>query len=81
MKTYESPVTGDKLVWDLFLSQHYLPAVTAAGEIGLWEKLGDRALTVDELAVEFGVIATPLSVVLSLLAPLAPAAARRAHSS
>jgi hypothetical protein len=67
---YESPVTGDTLIWDIWLSQHYLPAVTSAGEIGLWERLGNRALTLDELATELDVRPMPLGVLLSLLCPL-----------
>ena len=68
--TYEMPAAGDGLIWDVWLSQHYLPAVTAAGEVGLWEKLGDRALPLEELAAELGVGAQPLAVVASLLCAL-----------
>lgn len=68
--SYEMPAVGDLAIWDMWLSQHYLPAVTAAGEIGLWERLGDRALTLDELAAELDVRPVPLGVVLSLLCPL-----------
>jgi acetylserotonin N-methyltransferase len=64
---YESPSAGDMPIWDLWMSQHYLPAVSAAGDVGLWEKLGDRALAIEPLAAELEVHPVALGVVLSLL--------------
>ena len=67
---YEMPAAGDVPIWDLWLSQHYLPAVTAAAEIGLWERLGGRALPLEPLAAELEANAVSLGVVLSLLCAL-----------
>jgi len=64
---YETPSAGDMPIWDLWMSQHYLPAVSAAGDVGLWERLGDRALPIEPLAAELGVHPVALGVVLSLL--------------
>lgn len=64
---YESPSAGDMPIWDLWMSQHYLPAVSAMGDIGFWEKLGDRALPIEALASELEVHPVALGVVLSLL--------------
>src|SRR6478736_1339671 len=64
---YETPSAGDMPIWDLWMSQHYLPTVSAAGDVGLWEKLGDRALPIEQLAAELGVHPVALGVILSLL--------------
>jgi len=78
---YESPTVGDERIWDLWMSQHYLPTVSAAADIGLWAKLGDRALPIDPLAEKLDVHPISLAVVLSLLCALGFVVRREARYS
>lgn len=67
---YQSPPVDDKLIWDVWLSSHYLPAVNVATEIGLFPALSEKRLTAEELASTLKVNARTLTIVLSLLAAL-----------
>jgi len=70
MAAYESPPVDDRPIWDIWLSTHYLPAMTAADEIGLFAALKDNALTLDELATKLDVNARALSIHAALLAAI-----------
>ena len=67
---YQSPPVDDKLIWDVWLSSHYLPAVNVATEIGLFPALSGKTLTAEELAAALKVNARALTILLSLLAAL-----------
>jgi len=50
MTSYEMPSSDDRLIWDTWLSIHYLPAVTVADELGIFKSLNECATTAIELA-------------------------------
>jgi acetylserotonin N-methyltransferase len=50
MNAYEMPTSDDRLVWDTWLSIHYLPAVTVADELGILRSLADAPAAAVELA-------------------------------
>lgn len=67
---YEMPVTGDRAIWDIWLSQHQLPALTVADEIGLFAATAGEAKTAGALADELGVNSFALGIHLSMLAAM-----------
>ena len=50
MNTYEMPTSDDRLIWDTWLSIHYLPAVTVADELGIFKSLDETPAGAIELA-------------------------------
>ena len=50
MPNYELPTTDDRLIWDTWLSFHYLPAVTVSDEMGIFRSLAGEPATAEELA-------------------------------
>ena len=62
------PTADDRQIWDMWLAQYRLPALTAADEVGLFRALGDAALTTEELAAAISVDAHALSIHLAALA-------------
>lgn len=67
---YDMPVVGDERIWEIWLSQHYLPAMTVADEIGLAPALTGGALSTEALAEKLDVGSRGLGIHLSLLAGL-----------
>jgi O-methyltransferase domain len=47
----ELPSAEDRAIWDLWLSQYRLPVVLAADELGVFEFLGDRPASLDEICL------------------------------
>ena len=70
MPAYETPPVDDRAIWDIWLSTHYLPAMTAADEIGLFAALKDDALTLEDLATKLQVEPRALSIHAALLAAI-----------
>jgi acetylserotonin N-methyltransferase len=64
------PPVDDRPIWDLWLSMHYFPAITAADEIGLFACLGDGAQGLEELAAKINADPRALRIHLGLLAAL-----------
>jgi hypothetical protein len=54
MNPYEMPTSDDKLIWDTWLSIHYLPAVTVADELGIFRSLHEAPATAIDLADRHG---------------------------
>jgi acetylserotonin N-methyltransferase len=50
MPNYEMPTTDDRSVWDVWLSMHYLPAVTVADETEIFKSLNQAPATPRDLA-------------------------------
>lgn len=67
---YEMPTTGDQLIWDIWLSQHLLPALTVAEEIGLFEAIAREGKTTGALAEELEADPFVLGVLLSMVAAM-----------
>lgn len=70
MPAYVPPPVDDRLIWNTWLTVHYLPAVTAADEIGLFTALGEVGFSLEDLAARLNVNARALSIHLGLLAAL-----------
>jgi acetylserotonin N-methyltransferase len=54
MNAYEMPTSGDGMIWDTWLSIHYLPAVTVADELGVFKSLHESPAGAIELADRLG---------------------------
>lgn len=67
---YDMPIAGDEPIWDIFLSQHYFPALSVADEIRLFPALANAPLDTESLAAAIEVDARALSIHLGLLAAL-----------
>jgi 3-hydroxy-5-methyl-1-naphthoate 3-O-methyltransferase len=67
---YLSPPIDDKLIWDVWLATHNLPAMLAADEIGLFDALADGPLGVDDVARACRVNARALGIIAGLLCGL-----------
>lgn len=67
---YEMPVIGDQAIWEIWLTQHYLPAMSVADELGMFEALSAEALTTAELADKLSLNPFALDIHLSLVAAL-----------
>ena len=61
------PTVDDRFIWDVWLSSVRLPTVLAADELGIFDLLGRRPATADELARALGLNAQALVGVLPLL--------------
>ncbi|WP_428407616.1 methyltransferase [Hyphococcus sp.] len=73
---YEAPPVDDRAIWDLWLSQHYFPAATAAQEAGIFEALAKAPMSLEDLASKLSLNKKALGVVMSLIAALGLAACR-----
>lgn len=67
---YEAPPVDDRAIWDLWLSMHYLPAATAAEEVGIFNALCEEPLSLDALAQRLSLNKRSLSVTMSLICAL-----------
>ncbi len=67
---YEAPPVDDRAIWDIWLSMHYLPAATAAEELGIFDALCDAPLTLDDLAEKLSLNRYALAVTVSLLSAM-----------
>jgi hypothetical protein len=65
---YELPTSDDRLIWDTWLSLHYLPAVTVADEMGIFRSLADDPTTAEHLATRLGFDRRTTVALLRLLA-------------
>lgn len=65
--TFEVPTRDDKPLWDVWLSMLWLPAVTAADELKIFDSLAARPATLPELAASLDLDTRALSAVLPLL--------------
>jgi len=70
MNAYQMPVVDDRAIWDLWLSQHHLPSITVADEIGLFTALEAGPRDTAALAEACDVEARALGIVLGLIAAL-----------
>ena len=69
--TGEAPVVEDRLLWALWLSPTWLPSVTAADELGLFDRLADgKAATAEQLAASLELAPRATRALLGLLAGL-----------
>lgn len=66
----ELPTTDDRPIWDLWLSMYWLPAVTAAIELDVFEALACAPASHQELARKLGLSERGTEIVLPLLASL-----------
>ncbi len=68
--TADIPTTDDRLVWDTWLSMWWLPSVTVADELGVFDALADRPGTATDLAQARGLDDRGVDILLALLASL-----------
>jgi hypothetical protein len=54
MALYEQPTTGDRIMWDLWMSLYRLPTVTVADELGIFTVIATHPSDVGELAEQLG---------------------------
>ena len=66
----EAPTTDDRVVWDVWLSMWWMPSVTAADELGVFDALDARPSTAPELARALSLTARGTAALLGLLASL-----------
>jgi acetylserotonin N-methyltransferase len=64
------PVCDDKPIWDVWLSMLWLPAVTVADELEIFESLAREPATAAELAQRHGLQLRGADILLSLLTAL-----------
>ncbi|MBO9576729.1 MAG: methyltransferase [Sphingobium sp.] len=67
---YLSPPVDDRLIWETWLSSHNLPAMLAADEISLFDKLADGPLSVQDAATVCNVNPRALGIISGLLCAL-----------
>lgn len=67
---YEAPSVDDKAIWDLWLSMHHLPAVTAAEETGVFDALCEAPLSFEALADKLSLNRRALSALMAMLCGL-----------
>ncbi|HYH97302.1 methyltransferase [Hyalangium sp.] len=68
--TLEMPPCDDRPIWDVWLSLLWLPAVTVADELEIFESLAREPATPVELAVRHGFDLRGIEILLSLLTSL-----------
>jgi acetylserotonin N-methyltransferase len=66
----EPPNAPDTLIWDIWMSQHHLPTVTVADELGIFVSLAETPATISELASRMGFDERATAAVLRLLTSL-----------
>ncbi len=67
---YLSPPVDDRLIWEVWLSSHNLPAMLAADQISLFDKLADGPLSVQDAATVCNVNPRALGIMSGLLCAL-----------
>ena len=70
MTDYIMPPVDDRLIWDIWLSRHHLPAMSVADELGVFPALAAAPLDTGALADALRVQPRALSIHLGLLAAL-----------
>ena len=70
MPDYELPTTPDLAVWDVWLSANYLPAVTAADELGIFAALEHEPASAAELSARLHYDERATTTTVRLLAAL-----------
>lgn len=75
----EPPTCDDRPVWDAWLSVYYLPAVSVADELRLFDELAAAPADAEELAARTGCSERGLSILLPLLVALGFLAQRAGH--
>jgi acetylserotonin N-methyltransferase len=68
--TLELPTTDDRPIWDLWLANFWLPAVTAAVDMGVFESLAQAPASHDALADRLGLSERGMEILLPLLLSL-----------
>ena len=63
-------ICDDRPMWDIWLSVHYLPAVTVADELGVFDALADASLDGDALADRVTANVRSLDILMGLLGGL-----------
>jgi len=67
----EPPTSPDSILWDIWLSQHYLPTVTVSIEIGLFTLLGkEHGLTAVEISSKLNIGPRSTDALLAVLSAL-----------
>lgn len=64
------PTCDDRLLWDVWLSFHHLPALVVADELGLFTALWKRPATCSEVAADFRLTARGAETLLGVLTSL-----------
>lgn len=67
---YRSPPVDDRLIWEVWLSSHNLPAMLAADEISLFDRLAEGPLSVQDAASVCNVNPRALGIITGLLCAL-----------
>jgi acetylserotonin N-methyltransferase len=70
MASTEAPNTTDTIIWDLWMSQHQLPTVTVADELGIFAALAETPATASELAARMAFNERATTAVLGVLTSL-----------
>ena len=68
--TLEIPTCNDQPIWDIWLSMAWLPALTVADELGIFDSLAREPATAAELAQRHGYDLRGADILLTLLASL-----------
>ena len=67
---YELPASADRVIWDIWLSMHRLPAMAVADELGVFGALDSAPATTAEIAERLGFNRRATDVLLSMLTAL-----------
>jgi predicted O-methyltransferase YrrM len=67
---YALPATTDRLIWDIWLSMHHLPAMAVADELEIFSTLATRSQSASELADQRAFNRRATEVLLCMLAAL-----------
>jgi len=73
----ETPSSDDRAIWDVWLSMYWLPSVTAAAELGVFESLAESPATGIELANRLDLSERGVEVLLPMLTSLGLLVTRR----
>jgi acetylserotonin N-methyltransferase len=76
---YAPPAATDRLIWDIWLSMHHLPAMAVADELDVFAALASRPQSARELADARGWSVRATEVLLCMLAALGLLEAREAR--
>jgi acetylserotonin N-methyltransferase len=68
--TLLAPSTDDRPVWDVWLSMWWLPSVTVADELGIFDACAERPVTPRDVAERLGLSDRGIGVLLPMLASL-----------
>jgi len=70
MKCSELPTCDDTLLWDIWHSVNYLPSLTVADELGLFEYIDSNPSSSDDIAEKFSISSRSSEALLGLLTSL-----------